>query len=86
MSGFIESSGDDTTPEDEQRYTISRTGIEEILGWVRFQAQMCEMIHNNMEDCDEKEHEIALLMAFVLQPWIELYKINEVIDQEDDNK
>lgn len=84
MNEFLESFDDDSVEEEERKYTISKAGIEEILGWLRFQSQMCELIHDDMESCDQKEHEIALLMAFALQPWIELYQITDHLDS--DNK
>lgn len=84
MENFLESHDDDdeSIADEDRRYTISKAGVEEILGWIRFQTQMCEMIHNEMESCDEKEHEIAMLMAFALHPWIEFYGISYKDDDE----
>ena len=78
MEPFLFSDDDESTPDDEKSFIISKTGVEEILSWIRFQAQMCEMIHaDDFDECEDKEHEIALLMAFALHPWIELYKIDD---------
>lgn len=77
MDPFLDSDDDNSIPEDEKTYVISKRGVEEILGWIRFQSQLCEMIHEDKEfGCEDKEHEIALLMAFALTPWLEYYKIN----------
>lgn len=76
MEDFLHSKDDNSVPEEDRHFTISKKGVEEILGWIRFQAQICEMMHqDDPESCDEKEHEIALLMAFALHPWIEFYNI-----------
>lgn len=77
MEPFL-NSDDDSLPEEDRNYVISQSGVEEILGWIRFQAQLCEMIHDNEENgCDDKEHEVALLMAFALSPWIEYYGLDK---------
>lgn len=85
MNEFLESFDDDSIDEEDRKYTISKTGIEEILGWIRFQSQMCEMIHDEMQACDQKEHEIAMLMAFVIHPWMEFYNIKDMGSEDQEN-
>lgn len=85
MENFLERQDDDdnSVPEEDRRYTISKAGIEEILGWIRFQSQLCELIHGDVENCEEKEHEIAMLMAFAIYPWLEFFGINEKENKEE---
>lgn len=83
MSDFLNKHENDG---EEEKYTISKAGVEEILGWLRFKAQMCEITHEDITTCDDKDHEIALLMTFALAPWIQMYGIKASLDFEDEEK
>lgn len=85
MEEFLESHDDESIADEDRKYTISKAGIEEILGWIRFQSQICELIHGE-EPCDEKEHEIAMLMAFAIHPWLEFFGINNFLKEKDEEE
>lgn len=86
---------DDNFEDDEELdldgyYVLSKEGAKQILGWARFHAQLCEMMHEgNIETCDDDTHKVAMLMVFALQPWLLYYNMLDEVEidkDEDDNE
>lgn len=74
--------------DPEEYYVLSKQGAQTILSWARFHAQLCEMIHNEMESCDDDDHKVAMLLPFALHPWLVYYDMYEELmeDDEEDNE
>lgn len=94
FSDFLRRRGDDGEDEELNQeeeeldldgyYVLSKEGAKQLLSWARFNAQLCEMIHEgNMEVCEEEEHKVAMLMVFALHPWLLYYDMIDEVDLTD---
>lgn len=90
LGDFLRRRDDDENPswdgegeelDPEEYYVLSKEGTKKILGWARFHAQLCDMMHEgDSEVCEDEEHKIAMLVVFALHPWLLYY---DLIDRDE---
>lgn len=74
---------------DEDNWAITREGVEQVVGWCRFQLQMCELTHSAgdfLVGDDHETHKTAFLVFMLAIPWAQYFGIDLEIGEGDDNE
>lgn len=76
----------DDDGEEFTGYRLSPSGFRQIVSWMRFQNQLCEMEHSEQGiACDDDTHQVAFMMCFVVFPMMEMMDISWTDDSGDLN-
>lgn len=83
----------DGIEDSEERWSVTREGVERVIGWCRFQLQMCELTHAGnwwaAQDSDTDEdghdtHRVAFLVFVLMIPWAQYFGIQLETGGEND--
>lgn len=84
-------------PEDERDglWSVTREGVEHVIGWCRFQLQLCELTHSGEEwwaaqedgevssEDDHEVHRVAFMTFLLTVPWAQYFDIELEIGEGD---